>query len=206
MPLRTVISVNQLSIYGALADLCKELNKKSSEDSGEDSSEDSESSGTLYAKELLETRQLHREYKMPLNARCLLGGNAAISETDTNDKICNSSEEKTSITMSIVKLDGGTTESHGETRRQHLHLKLHSGQLRNGKRVGAGGHLHHLRNGGDFGFLERIPENRRECGQDTRSQCTSVQYSLFTSAERTSRAWLKGQHGSSNHGLHFTHT
>ena len=27
MPLRTVISVNQLSIYGALADLCKELNK-----------------------------------------------------------------------------------------------------------------------------------------------------------------------------------
>ena len=35
------------------------------------------------------------------------------------------------------------------------------------------------------------------------SQYTSVQHSLFTSAERTSRAWLKGQHGSSNHGLHF---
>ena len=35
------------------------------------------------------------------------------------------------------------------------------------------------------------------------SQYTSVQYSLFTSAERTSRAWLKGQHGSRNHGLHF---
>ena len=41
------------------------------------------------------------------------------------------------------------------------------------------------------------------CGQDTHSQCTSVQYSLFTSAERTSRAWLKGQHSSSTHGLHF---
>ena len=80
---------------------------------------------------------------------------------NVNDKISNSSKEKTSITMSIVKLDGGTAESHGETRRQHLHLKLHSGQLRNGKRVGAHGHLHHLRNGGDFGFLERIPGNRR---------------------------------------------
>ena len=49
MLLRTVISVNQHSIYGALADLCKELDRKSSEDSAGDS-EDSESSGTLYAK------------------------------------------------------------------------------------------------------------------------------------------------------------
>ena len=31
----------------------------------------------------------------------------------------------------------------------------------NGKRVGAHGSLHHLRIGGDFCFLERIPENRR---------------------------------------------
>ena len=30
-----------------------------------------------------------------------------------------------------------------------------------------------------------------ECRQDTRSQCTFVQNSLFTSAERTPRAWLK---------------
>ena len=30
-----------------------------------------------------------------------------------NDKITNSKEEKTSITMSIAKLDGATTESHG---------------------------------------------------------------------------------------------
>ena len=63
MLLRTVISVNQLSIYGASADLCKELDKNSSEDSAEDSSEDSESSGTLYAKEILERRRLYREYK-----------------------------------------------------------------------------------------------------------------------------------------------
>ena len=53
----TVISVNQLSIYGALAGLCKELNTNSSEDSAEDSSEDSESSGTLYAKETLKMRR-----------------------------------------------------------------------------------------------------------------------------------------------------
>ena len=59
--IRTVISVNQLSINGALADLCKELDKKSSEDSAEDSCEDSESSGTLYAKEILEMRRCFRE-------------------------------------------------------------------------------------------------------------------------------------------------
>ena len=53
MLLRTVISVNQLSIRGALADWCKNWDKNSSEDSAEDSSEDSESSGTLYAKEII---------------------------------------------------------------------------------------------------------------------------------------------------------
>ena len=36
------------------------------------------------------------------------------------------------------------------------------------------------------------------CKQDTHSQYTSVQYSLFTSAECASRALLKGQHGSSH--------
>ena len=86
--------------------------------------------------------------------------------------------------MSIGKLDGGTTESHKETRRQRRSGQFH-------KRVGAHGSLHHLRNGGDFGFLERIPENRRGGRQDTHSQYTSVQYSLFTSAERAPRAWLK---------------
>ena len=62
--------------------------------------------------------------------------------------------------MSIGKLDGGTTESHGETRRQRLHLQHRSSTLHSGRRVGAHG-IPHLRNGGDFGFLEGIPENRR---------------------------------------------
>ena len=42
-----------------------------------------------------------------------------------------------------------------------VHLQHRSGKLHSGKRVGAHGNLHHLRNGGDFGFLEGIPENRR---------------------------------------------
>ena len=107
--------------------------------------------------------------------------------------IHSSEEEKTSIAMSIGKLDGGITESHGETRRQRLHLQRRSGKLRNGQRVGAHGLPHHLMNGGDFGFLEGIPENRRECRQDTHSQDTSVQYSLFIARTAHSRrlAWLK---------------
>ena len=44
--LRTVISVNQLSIYGILADWCKNWDKNSSEESAP-SSDGSESSGTL---------------------------------------------------------------------------------------------------------------------------------------------------------------
>ena len=46
-------------------------------------------------------------------------------------------------------------------RRQRLHLQLRKGQLHNGIRVGTHGNLHHLRIGGDFGFLEGIPESRR---------------------------------------------
>ena len=61
--------------------------------------------------------------------------------------------------MSIARLDGGITEGLGEIRRQHLHLhlQLRSGRLRNGKRVGARGNLHHLRNGGDIGFVDCTP-------------------------------------------------
>ena len=76
--------------------------------------------------------------------------------------------------MSIGKLDGGTTESHGETRRQRLHLQLRSGKTHNGKRVGAHGTPHHLINGGDFGFLEGIPENRRGDVDRTLSHKTHV--------------------------------
>ena len=150
--LRTVISVNQLSIYRAVTDLCKELNKNSAEYSAEDSSEDSESSNLQCLK----------------NARLSLGGNATISETDTSRTSTTSTtrsatrrRKKTSITMSIGKLDGGTTESHGETGRQRLHLEHRSGKPHTGKQVGARGSPHHLINGGDFSFLEGIPKNRR---------------------------------------------
>ena len=89
-----------------------------------------------------------------------------------NDQVSNS-KEKTSITVSIAKLDGGTTESHGETRRQPT--------------------------SSEKWWWSRFPgQNSRKstgCRQDTHSQHTSVQYSLFTSAERIARAWLK------THGL-----
>ena len=47
---------------------------------------------------------------------------------NVNEKIINSKEEKTSMTMSIGNLDGGITESSGENRRQRLHLQHHSGK------------------------------------------------------------------------------
>ena len=56
MLLRTVISVNQPSIYGTLADLCKNEDKKSSEDSAEDSSQGSESSGIFVMPKLKDAR------------------------------------------------------------------------------------------------------------------------------------------------------
>ena len=194
LPLRTVISSNQLSIYGAIADLCEELN----EDSAEDSREDSESSGTFDTEE----RPHEMFFFMPriynaLKCKTLtwrrrgnLFDRYVENISNVNDKISNSKEEKTSIAMSIGKLDGGTTESHRETCRQRLHLQHRSGKIHNCRRVGAHGIPDHLRNG-DFGFLEGIPENRRVCRKDTRSLYRSVQYSLFTSAERTPRAWLK---------------
>ena len=120
------------------------------------------------------------------NARCSPGGDGTNSDHNINsvhDKISNSEEEKTSITMSIARLDGGVTEGHGETRRQHLHL-----QLRNGKRVGAPWQ--------PTSYEKWFPgKNLRKStgrgGQDTHSRHTSVQYSVFTSAERIARAWLK---------------
>ena len=65
---------------------------------------------------------------------------------------------------------------HCETRLQHLHLhlQLRSSRLRNGKRVGPHGNLHNLRNGGDFGFLERIPENRRGVQTGHHKHCTYI--------------------------------
>ena len=99
----------------------------------------------------------------------LFGNDAHMAETQTisesrvNDKISNSKEKKTSITMSIGKLD--------------RHLQHRSGKTRNGRRVGAHGIPHHLINGRDFGFPGRNSrKSTMECGQDTHSQDTSVQY------------------------------
>ena len=87
-----------------------------------------------------------------------------------NEKIINSEEEKSSITMSIGKLDGGTTESHGETRRQRLHLQHRSGKTHKGRRAGAHGIPHYLINGGGFGFLEVF--SRKSTGGVNRTRHT----------------------------------
>ena len=100
-----------------MEDLCKELN----EDSNEDSDEDSESSGTLQKKDHLRWKFCAENFLMPQNARCSLGGNAAISETDTSRTATTSTTQsairrrrKLRVTMSIGKFDGCTTESHGK--------------------------------------------------------------------------------------------
>ena len=82
--------------------------------------------------------------------RCNLWDRYVPNINNVNEKINNSKGEKTSITMSI------------------------------GQRVGAHGIPHRLVNGGDFGFVDGIPENRRESRQDTRSKDTFVLYSLLT--------------------------
>ena len=99
------------------------------------------------------------------------------------------------ITTSIAKLDGCTTESHGETRRQRLHLQLRSGKLHNGKRVGAHGSPHHLRNGvisvswKEFqkidGGVDRTPTHNPHLCSTVCSQARNAHHAL----------------GSSHHGL-----
>ena len=71
-------------------------------------------------------------------------------------------------------------------------------QLHNGKRVDAHGSLHHLRSGGDFGFLERIPENRRGVDRTPTHNthlCSTV-FSQTRNAHDALGSRLKGQHGS----------
>ena len=75
MLLRTMISVNQLSICGALADLCKELDEISSEDSTEDSFQDSESQGTQCK------RNIKDETVTPRRKQCLKMQDAHVAET-----------------------------------------------------------------------------------------------------------------------------
>ena len=104
---------------------------------------------------------------MPKNARSAAGGNATISDADwsttsTASTTKSAYRRRRKLRLLCRSQDWmAVVQSHRETRRQHLHLQLRSGRLHNGRRVGAHGSRHHLRNGGDFGFLERIPENRR---------------------------------------------
>ena len=102
-----------------------------------------------------------------------------MSETDTSRTSTTSAtrstirrRRKTSIFYVDPKSGWRYFREPRETRRQRLHLQLRSGKTHNGKRVGAHGIAHHLRNGGDFGFVEGIPENRWGCRQDTHSQDT----------------------------------
>ena len=157
--------VNQISIYGLFGKIsAKTVTKTHPQNQLTLLTE--QNAQEHYAREVLEMRR----NVMHENARCSLGGNRTNSDTDTSTTSAASTTKspirrrrKASITLSIARLDGGTAESHGETRQQclHLHLQHRSGRLRNGKRVGAHGNQHQLRNGGDFGFLEGIPENRR---------------------------------------------
>ena len=97
-------------------------------------------------------------------------------------------QEKTSITMSLGKQDGGATESHGATRRQRLHLQHRSGKTRNDRRVGAHGIPNHLINGGDFGFLEGIPERRRRGVDRTLTHKTHLCSTVPSQQHRTINA------------------
>ena len=107
---------------------------------------------------------------------------------DVNDKISNS-KEKTSITLSIEKLDGGTTESHGEARRHRLHLQLR--RSRTSQRQTSWS-LWCSTSSDKWCWFRFLGRNSRKStggyGQDTHSQYTSVQYRFITSADRTHNA------------------
>ena len=101
------------------------------------------------------------------NARRSLGGNATISETDTSRTSTTSTRRSTIRRRRKLRLLSRSENwmavlhrATGENRRQRLHLQHRSGKTHSGKRVGAHRIPHHLINGGDFGFLEGIPENR----------------------------------------------
>ena len=93
----------------------------------------------------------------------------------------------------MAVLQGAT----GETRRQHLHLQLRSGQLHSGERVGAHDSLHHLRNGGDFGFLERIPEKSPGGADRTPTHNTHLCSTVCSQARNAHHALGSGHTGCS---------
>ena len=153
-------------------------------------SEDSDSSGTHYAK-----RNIKDETVTPRAKQCLKMPDAHLAETrqslrpirpehqrrQRNDEQSEGAEYFDWLIRSENWM-AALTESHGESRRQRLHLQLRSGQLHNGKRVGTHGNLDHLRNGGGFCFLEGIPENRREGVDRTPTHETHLCSTVFSQA------------------------
>ena len=124
---------------------------------------------------------------MPENARCSPGGNKTNSDTDTsttstesvNDKISKSKEMKTSITMSIARLDGGITEP-----RWNLPASPSSSSSPLQRPSWSSWQPASTEKGRVFGFLVRIPENRRCVDSRRTNTAHTAQYSLFTSAGR----------------------
>ena len=94
--------------------------------------------------------------------RCNLADRYVQNINNVNEKINHSKEEKTSIFYVDRKTGWRHNREPRGNRRQRLHLQHRSGKTHNGRRVRAYGIPHHLITGGDFGFLEGIPENRRE--------------------------------------------
>ena len=119
----------------------------------------------------------------PKNAKRSLDGNAAISKTDTSRTSTTSTRRSTIRRSRKLRLLCRPENQMAVLQRATEKPASSTSQWptsHNGRRVGAHGIPHHLRNGGDFGFLEGIPENRQRCRQDTHSQDTSVQRSLIT--------------------------
>ena len=121
---RWFLSINSVS-YGALADLCKEIGQIFIRRfSWRFTRKFRKLRNTFIQKEILEMRRLYRIYlknaskckMLAWRQRSNLWDRYVQNINNVNDKISNSEEEETSITMSIVKLDGGTGESHGGTR------------------------------------------------------------------------------------------
>ena len=66
------------------------------------------------------------------------------------------------MTMSIGEQDGSAAESHGEPAGSVFIFIFVVANLTVANKLEPMVFPHHLINGGDFGFLEGIPENRRE--------------------------------------------
>ena len=122
-----------------------------------------------------------------------LAKNATNSDTDTSTT---STASTTKSTIRRRRKLRSLCRSENWMAAQCFHLQLRSGHFHNGERVGAHGSLHHLRNGGDFGFVERIPENRRsvQTGHPLAMHICAVQFVHKRGTHITHLA-QKGQQG-----------